>query len=425
MPVTRRFHLPHPGSERYPGKILLTIALVVLAASVRHLVLPTDQVALSFVLFYPVVVFAGWLGGLFLGSFATCLSVAAVAFSIFQSADRTVGFDTGIGLGSNMVAWITLSALMLEGLVISLFAEYVLRRRDRDYQDLVLQLHRLFDEAPVATALKRAYEQQDAMRMQSGIDHALRVEAEDLVKAKDAFVANFSHELRTPLNALLGWTQLLARAPHDPERLKQALKAIEQSGALLAQLISDILDINRIASGKLQLNISRFSLASLIDKAIETVLPMAEGRGVIIEREREATGPLSGGSATLQISGDLVRLQQCLWNVLINAIKFTPRGGRVVVSTQTCGEQLKIIVSDTGQGIPKDALSRIFERFMQVDSAGSRSHGGLGLGLSIVKDLVELHGGAVSVESSGVGQGSTFTITLPLVSSVHSQASGA
>lgn len=336
-----------------------------------------------------------------------------------------MGVDVGSSVGPNVVAWITLSALMFEGFVISVFAEYGLRRRDRDYQDLVLQLHRLFDEAPVATALKRAYEQQDAMRMQSGIDNALRVEAEDLVRAKDAFVANFSHELRTPLNALLGWTQLLARASHDPERLKQALKAIEQSGALLAQLISDILDINRIVSGKLQLNISRFPLASLIDKAIETVLPMALGKGVILERGREATGPLGGGSATLEISGDSVRLQQCLWNVLVNAIKFTPSGGRVVVSTQTCGEHLKIIVSDTGQGIPKDALSRVFERFMQVDSADSRSHGGLGLGLSIVKDLVELHGGAVSVASGGVGQGSAFAITLPLASTAHSQASGA
>lgn len=260
------------------------------------------------------------------------------------------------------------------------------------------------------TAMKEAYEQESAMRARAEVAMALQAEAEKLAKAKDEFVATLSHELRTPLNAMLGWTQLLKKFSADPYRLVQAMNAIERSGQALTQLISDILDINRIASGKLRLQVAAVSVRGLIESALDAVGPELAAKELTLEKCLDVE--------SLSISGDSVRLHQCLWNLLSNAIKFTPRGGRITVSATVSEKLLRISVADTGCGIRPEVLPRIFERFVQGDTSSTRAHGGLGLGLAIVRHLVELHGGSVAAHSDGLGQGSVFTISLPLMCSV-------
>jgi PAS domain S-box-containing protein len=256
------------------------------------------------------------------------------------------------------------------------------------------------------TTRKETLERELTERAKLETEHALRAQAELALQRKRNFIATLSHELRSPLNAMLGWTQLLKRVGNDPARVSQAVQAIESSGQILSQLISDILDINRISSGKLLLNIEKTAIRSIIDRAIEIVYPEAQKKQLHVEADLTDSAGL--------IMGDPVRLQQCLWNLLSNAIKFTPKDGRITVSTKTNQQNLEISITDTGCGIQSDIIPQIFERFVQADSSSTRVHGGLGLGLAITKHLVELHGGSVSAESAGRGQGSRFTISLPL-----------
>lgn len=260
------------------------------------------------------------------------------------------------------------------------------------------------------TAIKEAYEHEGELRAQAEVESALRVEAQRSVQEKDAFVATLSHELRTPLNAMLGWTQLLHKMDSNPARQAKALSAIERSGQALNQLISDLLDINRIVSGKMRLNVAEVSIPSLVQMVLDTVQRELEEKELHVELHLDQPEP-----GEQIVSGDPLRLQQCLWNLLSNAIKFTPDGGRITVSTHGDQETVAISVADTGCGIPSDMLPRIFDRFVQSDSSSTRAHGGLGLGLAIVRQLVELHGGTVVAESKGRNQGSTFTIALPRV----------
>jgi PAS domain S-box-containing protein len=260
------------------------------------------------------------------------------------------------------------------------------------------------------TAIKEAYEHEGELRAQAEVESALRVEAQRSVQEKDAFVATLSHELRTPLNAMLGWTQLLRKMDSNPARQAKALSAIERSGQALNQLISDLLDINRIVSGKMRLNVAEVSIPSLVQMVLDTVQRELEEKELHVELHLDQPEP-----GEQIVSGDPLRLQQCLWNLLSNAIKFTPDGGRITVSTHGDQETVAISVADTGCGIPSDMLPRIFDRFVQSDSSSTRAHGGLGLGLAIVRQLVELHGGTVVAESKGRNQGSTFTIALPRV----------
>jgi PAS domain S-box-containing protein len=255
------------------------------------------------------------------------------------------------------------------------------------------------------TAMKEAHEKESTLRAKAYIDSKLRIEAERASKQKDDFVVTLSHELRTPLNAMLGWTQLLQRVRDDPGRLSQALSAIERSGRVLAQLISDILDINRISLGKLRLHIESISLESLLQSAFDTALPQAEANNITLEKNIATSG--------VSLRGDPVRLQQCLWNLLSNAIRFTPSGGRVTISAGIEGDAVQISVSDTGRGIPPEQLPRLFNQFAQAHPASTRAYSGLGLGLALVRQLVELHGGSVAADSPGEGKGSTLTITLP------------
>lgn len=235
-----------------------------------------------------------------------------------------------------------------------------------------------------------------------------RAEAEAANRSKDDFLAMVSHELRTPLNAITGWTGMLLAGGLDEERTKRALATIERNARSQAQLIDDLLDISRIISGKLRVNVSSVDLPSVAEMALESVRLAADSKGVVLEGAIDA--------AAGQLTGDADRIQQIIWNLLSNAIKFTPKGGRVVllVAREASGRGgVAITVEDSGQGIAPEFLPHVFERFKQGDGTSTRSKGGLGLGLAIVKHLVELHGGTISATSEGLGRGSSFHVLLP------------
>ena len=231
-------------------------------------------------------------------------------------------------------------------------------------------------------------------------------ESEAANRMKDQFLATLSHELRTPLNAIFGWAQLLRSGKLDPQTLERGIDTIERNARSQKKLIEDLLDVSRIVSGKLQLEPKPVDLAEVVEAALETVAPAARAKGIAIER--------GYGLQPGPVLGDAQRLQQIVWNLLSNAVKFTPEGGRVTVSLETKDGEAEIAVTDTGQGIGPEFLPFVFDRFRQADASSTRRHGGLGLGLSIVRHLAELHGGSVRAESPGPGQGSTFTVSLPL-----------
>ncbi len=237
-------------------------------------------------------------------------------------------------------------------------------------------------------------------------EQAARAEAEAANRLKDEFLATVSHELRTPLNAILGWAGMLRGGRLDPETFNHALGVVERNAKAQAQLIEDILDVSRIISGKLRLNIFPTYLENIVKAAVDTVRPAAEGKGIDL-RVNLQTSPTA-------VSGDPDRLQQVIWNLLSNAIKFTPEEGRIIVEVSHSATHALIVVTDTGQGIEPEFLPYVFERFLQEDGTLTRRHGGLGLGLAIVRNLVEMHGGTVKVESPGQGLGATFTVKLPL-----------
>lgn len=232
-------------------------------------------------------------------------------------------------------------------------------------------------------------------------------QAEDANRMKDEFLATLSHELRTPLTSILGWARMLGNGQLDEVNTARALETIQRNAKAQSQLIEDILDVSRVITGKLRLEVQPVDLTALIESSMDAVLPAAEAKGIRLQRVLD-----SGAS---MVSGDPARLQQVTWNLLSNAIKFTSRGGRVQVKLERINSHVEIIVTDDGQGISPDVLPFIFERFRQADSTTTRTHGGLGLGLAIVRHLVEMHGGTVEVESLGEGHGSTFTVKLPLV----------
>jgi PAS domain S-box-containing protein len=234
-----------------------------------------------------------------------------------------------------------------------------------------------------------------------------REEAETANRLKDEFLATLSHELRTPLNAIMGWSHMLTDNRLTEEAKEEGIEIIQRNAHHQAQLIDDILDVSRIITGKLTLDVRPVELAEVIEAAVQSVLPSAQAKGIRLQRVLD-----SGGSL---VSGDPNRLQQIVWNLLTNAIKFTPKGGRVQARLECVNSHIEIIVADNGAGISPDVLPYIFERFRQADSTTTRQHGGLGLGLAIVRHLVEMHGGTVEVESAGLGQGSTFTVKLPLI----------
>jgi PAS domain S-box-containing protein len=238
-------------------------------------------------------------------------------------------------------------------------------------------------------------------------EKSAREQAETANRLKDEFLATLSHELRTPLMAILGWTELLQSLDIDGEEVARGLETIERNARAQAQLIDDLLDVSRIISGKLRLDVQTLNLAEVIHAAIESVRTAAKAKEIDLQDSLDPTAS--------RISGDSGRLQQVVWNLLLNAIKFTPAGGCVTVTLERIDGQVEIRVADTGQGIDPAFLPHVFDRFRQADASSRRSIGGLGLGLAIVRHLVELHGGSVAADSAGSSQGSTFTVRLPLV----------
>jgi len=237
-------------------------------------------------------------------------------------------------------------------------------------------------------------------------EQRLRAEAEEANRLKDDFLATLSHELRTPLTAVLGWARLLGSGELDAQSAARAVEVIERNAEAQKQLIDDILDVSRIITGKLALESAPVEPAAVVAAAVESVRPAAQAKRITLNvLAHEETG---------LVSGDATRLRQVVWNLLTNAVKFTPEGGRVEVRVGREGSSARVVVSDTGSGIPSEFLPYVFDRFRQADATTTRKKGGLGLGLAIVRHLVELHGGTVSAESEGVGRGTTFTVTLPL-----------
>ncbi len=263
------------------------------------------------------------------------------------------------------------------------------------------QAHKALDEAYAMA--KRAQAEAEATAMEN---ERLYRQAEESSRLKEEFLATISHELRTPLSAVLGWTRMLRLGQLSEEDRAKALDTIERNARAQAQLIDDLLDVSRIVTGKLRMDVRASDPNSFIDAAVEAVRPAAVAKGVRVQKVID-TGAIA-------IPGDPVRLQQVVWNLLSNAIKFTPRGGHVQIRSERVNSHLEIVVADTGQGIPADFLPHVFDRFRQADQKTSRQHGGMGLGLAIVRHLVELHGGTVRAASEGVGQGATFTVMLPI-----------
>jgi PAS domain S-box-containing protein len=252
-----------------------------------------------------------------------------------------------------------------------------------------------------------AFAEQLATAAAMAVDNArLYHEAQEANRLKDEFLATVSHELRTPLNAMLGWARLLRAGELAPEMNERALAAIERNALAQAQLIEDLLDVSRIITGKLRLDVRSIEVARVIDSAVDAVRPAADAKGLRID--------VSVDRMVGTISADAARLEQVAWNLLSNAVKFTPRGGRVLVSASLVESHLELAVSDNGAGIRPDFLPLVFDRFRQADNRGTQSHTGLGLGLSIARHLVELHGGAIRAESDGEGKGATFTVVLPI-----------
>jgi len=236
-------------------------------------------------------------------------------------------------------------------------------------------------------------------------ERSARMQAEDANRTKDQFLATVSHELRTPLTAILGWTSMLRTREFPPERLQQILEGVYRNAQTQTQIVNDLLDVSRIVTGQLRLDLQPIDVRDVARQGLETLRPTAIAKNVALESDFEA------GSCV--VYGDPARLQQVIWNLLSNAIKFTPSGGTVTLSVRVSASNVHIEVTDTGLGIPPEFLPHVFERFWQADSTSTRVHGGLGLGLALVRHLAELHGGDVRATSAGENKGSTFRVTLP------------
>src|SRR5262245_14915769 len=248
-------------------------------------------------------------------------------------------------------------------------------------------------------------------------EQEVRGEAERANRSKDEFIATVSHELRSPLNAILGWTTALRRSRHDEQILDRGLEVVERSARMQSKLIEDLMDTARAVRGKLRLEVRPMDLVEVIEKAIEIVRPAAGAKGVSLDTDLDRN--------VAQITGDPDRLQQVIWNLLSNAVKFTNDGGRVEVRLERIDPYVHITVSDTGQGIRPEFLPYVFDRYQQAGPSGGRRAGGLGLGLSLTRQLVEMHGGSVAAESEGEGKGATFTVQLPVRAIYTAEAEGA
>jgi signal transduction histidine kinase/ActR/RegA family two-component response regulator len=304
-------------------------------------------------------------------------------------------------------AWSDLSVLLFGGADRQHTAPRTLRTVDA-LRNVTL-LDRPIRKAALLTTIRaalrgrlRQYELRDVLTAL----HKARADAEHANQLKDEFLAVVSHELRTPLNAILGWVSMLRQARFEPARVDDILAIVERNARAQAQLIADVLDISRMIGGRVTLNPQPVSLARIVADAADAVRPAAAAKGITLHVDVDE-GPV--------VNGDADRLQQIVWNVLSNACKFTPEGGRIDVGLRSGASSATVVVSDTGIGIGADFLPYVFDRFRQADQGFTRSTGGLGLGLAIAKQLVEMHGGQIRARSEGIGKGATFELRLPLV----------
>jgi len=278
---------------------------------------------------------------------------------------------------------------------------------------IVALLTSIFDAQLESRACKLAISQAAVEERQVLLaqERIARTEVERLSEMKDEFLATLSHELRTPLSAILGWSELLLYKTKAEGEIRTGLEVIERNARAQVQLIEDLLDMSKITSGKISLDMQPVNAVSFINAAMETIRPAANIKGIFFETQLNPNAGL--------VSGDQDRLQQVMWNLLSNAVKFTPDDGKVQVMLERIDSHILIKVIDTGIGIPPGFLPHVFDRFRQADASTTRRYGGLGLGLSIVKHLVELHGGTVEVMSHGDGSGTTFSVRLPLLATMH------
>ncbi|MFP5287381.1 MAG: ATP-binding protein, partial [Thermoanaerobaculia bacterium] len=388
--ATEKRYYPALTSETAPAttprRPAFRYGIAVLAVSLLILVrMPLNSIigaAAPFLFFFVAILIAGWYGGRGPGLLATGLSALASQYFWIQPYYAFHGISTRDTI---------LVALFLGvGTVLALLSDGFRRVRLRA-------------EASSEENRKQAVE----LRLAMTETEAARRAAEKANRIKDEFLATVSHELRTPLNAMMGWAQLLQVNGNDPDKRRHGIETILRNARVQAHLIDDLLDVSRIITGQMRLDIRPVHLVPVIEAAIESVQPAAVARQIRIQKLLD--DPLAG-----PVAGDPARLQQVTWNLLSNAVKFTPKGGRVEVRLERVNSHVEIIVADTGVGISPEFLPHVFDRFRQLDSSSTRKHGGLGLGLSIVRHLVELHGGTVRVKSGGDGQGTTFIVDLPL-----------
>lgn len=342
----------------------------------------------------------------------------SIVMSWNKGAQRTFGYSAEEMIGHSIIQLLPPDRLEEEAHILARLHrgervehyETVRRRKDGRLIDVSLTISPIRDATGVIVGASKIArditEQKEALRKLAEAHAELK--RADRIKAE--FLATLSHELRTPLNAILGWVQILKNGA-TPEDLEEGVPIIERNVRAQAQLIEDLLDMSRIEAGKISLDVQSVDLAEIVDASIETVRPAAQGKEIRLTSAFSSIGGI--------VIGDRNRLQQILWNLLINAVKFTPKGGRVHVIIERSNSHVDLSVTDSGQGIEPEFLPQVFDRFRQADSSTTRRHGGLGLGLSIVKHLTELHGGTVRVKSGGVGLGATFTISLPLQSVRH------
>ncbi|MGH7386360.1 MAG: ATP-binding response regulator, partial [Candidatus Rokuibacteriota bacterium] len=290
------------------------------------------------------------------------------------------------------------------------------RPSDREMRLMDLYARIAADSIENARLHQRLQQELEDRRQSLAREHIARAEAESANRMKDEFLATVSHELRTPLNAILGWSHILRGAKPDEGTLARAVEVIERNAHTQAQLIEDILDASRVITGSLRLNRNPVDLAAVINTAVDSVRLAAEAKAIQLVVILDPSAR--------HLTGDASRLQQVVWNLLANAIKFTSAGGRVEVRLERAGGQAQITVTDTGEGVAAEFLPFIFDRFRQADSTITRRHGGLGLGLAIVRHLIELHEGTIQAQSAGEGYGTSFIIRLPQAEAVPPAQTG-
>jgi signal transduction histidine kinase len=332
---------------------------------------------------------------------------AAPAESVLNRSLAVLGGSVLLSLALGALAALSV-ARSINSPMAELRAAALAMGRRRSPQPPSSSIQEIRDVAAALATASQELAQGEAQReelLRKERDARERAEAAD--RAKEEFLAVLSHELRTPLNAVYGWSKMLqAGELDDPAIVKRAVDAIVRNADVQVQLIDDLLDLSRISAGKMRLDLRPVELDKVLQGALDAVRPAAEAKEIRLETDLDAgAGP---------VRGDPARLQQVVWNLLMNAVKFTPRGGLVRLRLYGAHSHVQIVVSDTGQGIPPEVLAHIFERFRQADSSSTRQHGGLGLGLALVKHLVELHGGTVHAESAGLGRGATLVVKLPV-----------